>query len=83
VNAEQRLATFLLNLSQRFHVRGYSRSDFHLRMTRVEIGSYLGLKLETVSRAFSKLHGEGMIWVDQKHVRILDDGRLRMAMGHC
>ena len=54
MRAEERLAAFLLNMSQRFTARGFSPSEFHLRMTRDEIGSYLGLKLETVSRAFSR-----------------------------
>jgi len=72
MRAEERLATFLLNLSRRFTARGYSASDFHLRMTRDEIGSYLGLKLETVSRLFSRFHDDRLIEVQQKHVRILD-----------
>ena len=72
MSAEERLAAFLLNLSQRFTTRGYSPSEFRLRMTREEIGSYLGLKLETVSRAFSGFQDRGLIDVRQKHVRILD-----------
>jgi CRP/FNR family transcriptional regulator len=72
MRAEERLATFLLNLSKRFVRRGYSASDFHLRMTRDEIGSYLGLKLETVSRLFSQFQRDGLIEVEQKHVRIVD-----------
>jgi CRP/FNR family transcriptional regulator len=72
MRAEERLATFLLNLSKRFTARGYSPSDFHLRMTREELGSYLGLKLETVSRLFSRFNDDGLIEVQQKHVRILD-----------
>ena len=72
MRAEERLATFLINLSKRFTRRGYSASDFHLRMTREEIGSYLGLKLETVSRLFSQFQKDGLIAVEQKHVRILD-----------
>ena len=80
--AEERLATFLLNLSQRFAIRGYSASDFNLRMTREEIGSYLGLKLETVSRAFSKLQDETIISVENKHIQINDMDRLRLKMGH-
>jgi CRP/FNR family transcriptional regulator len=79
MRAEERLATFLLNLSRRFVRRGYSRSDFQLRMTREEIGSYLGLKLETVSRLFSLFQKDGLIEVNQKHVRILDiDGLERV-----
>jgi CRP/FNR family transcriptional regulator len=72
MRAEERLATFLLGLSKRFLRRGYSASDFHLRMTREELGSYLGLKLETVSRLFSQFQAERLIDVAQKHVRILD-----------
>ncbi|MEX2240450.1 MAG: fumarate/nitrate reduction transcriptional regulator Fnr [Burkholderiales bacterium] len=70
MRAEERLATFLLNLSRRFVRRGYSSTEFHLRMTRDEIGSYLGLKLETVSRLFSAFQKDGLIEVQQKHVRI-------------
>jgi CRP/FNR family transcriptional regulator len=70
--AEVRRATFLLTLARRFLRRRYSASDFHLRMTRDEIGSYLGLKLETVSRLFSQFQRDGLIEVEQKHVRILD-----------
>jgi CRP/FNR family transcriptional regulator len=72
MRAEERLATFLLNLSKRFLRRGYSSSDFHLRMTREEMGSYLGLKLETVSRLFSAFQKDGLIEVQQKHVQIRD-----------
>jgi CRP/FNR family transcriptional regulator len=72
MSAEERLAAFLINLSRRFTARGYSSSDFYLRMTREEIGSYLGLKLETVSRLFSRFQTDHLIEVQQKHVRILD-----------
>ncbi len=72
MRAEERLATFLLNLSKRFVRRGYSPTEFHLRMTREEIGSYLGLKLETVSRLFSSFQKDELIEVQQKHVRIRD-----------
>jgi len=80
MRAEERLATFLLNLSKRFLRRGYSASEFHLRMTREEIGSYLGLKLETVSRLFSQFQGGGLIDVQQKHVRILDIAGLERVL---
>ena len=72
MRAEERLAAFLLNLVQRLHARGFSRSELVLRMTREEIGSYLGLKLETVSRTFSKFAEDGLIEVKHRHVRILD-----------
>lgn len=70
MKAEERLASFLLNLSQRFHIRGYSRTEFVLRMTREEIGNYLGLKLETVSRTFSRFQEEGLIEVQGKSINI-------------
>jgi CRP/FNR family transcriptional regulator len=79
--AEERLAAFLLNLSQRFTARGYSPSEFVLRMTREEIGSYLGLKLETVSRVFSKFQDAGLVAVQQKHIRITDIPGLREIIG--
>ncbi len=71
MRAEERLAAFLLNLVQRLHARGLSQSELVLRMTREEIGSYLGLKLETVSRAFSKFSEEGILEVKQRHVKII------------
>jgi CRP/FNR family transcriptional regulator len=80
MKAEERLATFLLNLSQRFVARGYSPSEFHLRMTRDEIGSYLGLSLETVSRLFSRFQHDGLITVQMKHIRILDVAALRSVL---
>ena len=80
MRAEERLAAFLLNLSQRFTARGYSPSEFHLRMTRDEIGSYLGLSLETVSRLFSRFQDDGLITVQQKHICILDIPGLRTLM---
>jgi len=81
MSADERLAAFLLNLSQRFLARGFASSDFHLRMTREEIASYLGLTMETVSRLFSRFRGEGFIAVQQKHIRILDVDGLRAVMG--
>ena len=81
MRAEERLAAFLLNLSQRLSARGYSPHEFNLRMTREEIGSYLGLKLETVSRAFSKFQEDGLIAVQQKNIRILAPAGLRELVG--
>jgi CRP/FNR family transcriptional regulator len=81
MNAEERLAMLLLDLSQRFAAHGYSSSEFNLRMTREEIGSYLGLKLATVSRTFSRFQDEGLIAVQQKFIRILDRARLKLVMG--
>lgn len=76
MRAQERLATFLLNLVKRLHARGFSGSELVLRMTRADIGSYLGMKLETVSRLFSRLTHEGILTVHQRHVCIADAGRL-------
>ncbi len=80
MRAEERLAAFLLNLVQRLHARGFSQSELILRMTREEIGSYLGLKLETVSRTFSKFVEDSIVEVKQRHVRILDTEALRQIV---
>ncbi|ACT47624.1 transcriptional regulator, Crp/Fnr family [Methylotenera mobilis JLW8] len=77
MRAEERLAAFLLNLLQRLHARGLSQSELVLRMTREEIGSYLGLKLETVSRAFSKFSEDGIIEVKQRYVKVLEPDALK------
>ncbi|MBM3359459.1 MAG: fumarate/nitrate reduction transcriptional regulator Fnr [Betaproteobacteria bacterium] len=77
MKAEERLAAFLLNLSQRFTARGYSGTEFNLRMTREEIGSYLGLKLETISRVLSRFQQDGLIVARHKHIRIRDPEALR------
>lgn len=72
MRAEQRMAVFLLDLSQRYKLRGYSSCEFRLRMTREEIGSYLGLKLETISRLFSRFQREGLLQVEGRVVKLLD-----------
>jgi CRP/FNR family transcriptional regulator len=80
MSAEERLANFLVNLVQRLFARGQSQSEFILRMSREEIGSYLGLKLETVSRTFSKYCEEGIIEVKQKHIKILKTDSLKQLV---
>jgi CRP/FNR family transcriptional regulator, anaerobic regulatory protein len=80
MRAEARLAAFLLNLTQRLHTRGFSATSLVLRMTREEIGSYLGLKLETVSRAFSRFQEDGLLEVKQRDIRILDSAGLRRLL---
>jgi len=72
MRAEQRLASFLLDLSSRYQMRGYSSTDFVLRMTREEIGSHLGLKLETVSRLFSRFAEEGLVEVQGRVIKLCD-----------
>jgi CRP/FNR family transcriptional regulator len=80
MRAEERLAAFLLNLVQRLHARGFSQSEFVLRMTREEIGSFLGMKLETVSRTFSKFVDDGIIDVKQRYVHIRNTDGLRQIV---
>jgi CRP/FNR family transcriptional regulator len=77
MRADQRLAAFLLDLAARYHERGYSASEFVLRMTRDEIGSYLGLKLETVSRLLSRMHRDGLIQVQGRVIKLLDAAQLK------
>lgn len=81
MRAEERLAAFLLNLSQRFATRGYSPTSFHLRMTRQEIGSYLGMKLETVSRTLSQFQGVGLISIRNKSVELHNLPKLQAFVG--
>lgn len=72
IPAEERLAYFLLNLSSRYNKRGFSATEFQLPLTRHEIGTHLGIALETVSRLLKKLKDEGIIEVDKRNIRILD-----------
>ncbi|WP_211949536.1 helix-turn-helix domain-containing protein [Cupriavidus yeoncheonensis] len=72
LNAEERLVSFLLDLSCRLSARGFASNEFQLRMTREEIGSYLGLKLETISRLFSRLSDAGLITIRHRHVKLID-----------
>ncbi|MGB6103363.1 MAG: fumarate/nitrate reduction transcriptional regulator Fnr [Pusillimonas sp.] len=81
LRSEQRLAAFLINLSQRLAALGYSSSEFILRMSREEIGNYLGLTLETVSRLFSRFARDGLIRVQQREVHILDMRGLQVLSG--
>ena len=80
MNAEERLAAFLLNLSHRLKMRGYSAVEFHLRMSRAEIGSYLGMTLETVSRTFSAFQQLNLLEVDKRHIRLLSIDGLKRAL---
>jgi CRP/FNR family transcriptional regulator len=72
MSAEQRVAAFLLNMSSRMKARGYSAAEFNLRMTREEMGNFLGMKLETVSRMFSKFQRDGLVQSRGKQIRIVD-----------
>ncbi len=71
-SAEERIATFLVSLSSRFHKLGYSAKEFNLPMSRQDIGNYLGLTIETVSRLFTKFQKSGLVKIDKKTVSIED-----------
>jgi CRP/FNR family transcriptional regulator len=81
MQAEERVAAFLLNLSTRYEARGYSPSEFTLPMARDEIGNYLGLTLETVSRCFSKFKKAGLLSIENRRTRILNHDWLRKVIG--
>jgi CRP/FNR family transcriptional regulator len=81
MRADERLAVFVLDLADRYHRRGYSSSEFILRLSRAEIGSYLGLKLETVSRLFSRFQADGLIEVDGRALKVLDLIGLKRTAG--
>jgi CRP/FNR family transcriptional regulator len=81
MHAEERVAAFLLNLTHRLRARGFPESPVQLRMTREEIGSFLGLQLETVSRAFSRFHAQGLVAVKHRQVQITDPAGLQKLLG--
>lgn len=79
--ADERIATLLINLSARFRARGYSAKSFRLAMSRNEIGNYLGLAVETVSRVFTRFQQQGLIAADGKQIDILDHTQLCALAG--
>lgn len=82
MRSESRLAAFILDLGKRYAQLGYSPNNFVLRMTREEIGSYLGLSLETVSRLFSRFQEDGLVDVQTRHLQITNpDGLAEIASG--
>ena len=80
-STEERLASLLMSLSLRLQQRGFSAREFHLSMSRNDIGNYLGLAVETVSRLFTRFQQIGLITVNNKHVRIEDLAALREIAG--
>jgi CRP/FNR family transcriptional regulator len=80
-SADERLAAFLLNLSERYGQRGYSPVEYNLSMSRHDIANYLGLAVETISRWFSRLQDSGIVAVRARNVRLLDLERLRALAG--
>ena len=77
MRAEQRFAAFLTNLSSRYAARGYSSTTFQLRMSREEIGNYLGLTIESISRLLSRLKKQGLLRVANREIELLDLIKLR------
>ncbi len=75
-NAEERLSSFIYNLSTRFGARGFSPNEFRLTMTRGDIGNYLGLTVETISRLLGRFQKSEMIAVKGKYITILDQAQL-------
>ncbi len=82
MRAEQRFAVFLVNLSARYAARGFAANSFQLRMSREDIGNYLGLTIESISRLLSRFKKQGWLQVDKREVTLLDPIRLKaMAAG--
>jgi CRP/FNR family transcriptional regulator len=79
LSADERVAAFLLDVSERNAKRGYSSAEFNLRMTREDMGSYLGMTLETVSRTLSRFQKRGLIDTQGKFIRIVDIEGLRQV----
>jgi CRP/FNR family transcriptional regulator len=77
MRAEQRLAVFLVNLGARYAARGYSSSTFQLRMMREDIGNYLGLTIESISRLLSSFKKGGFLKVSNRDIEVLDPTRLK------
>jgi CRP/FNR family transcriptional regulator len=80
-NADEKVASFLMNLSHRFKKRGYSATAFRLAMSRGEIGNYLGLAVETVSRVMTRFQKSGLIDVDGKEIAIVDLEEMQKLVG--
>ena len=79
-HAEERVAAFLLDLAARLEARGGSGSSLQLRMSRAELGSYLGLQPETMSRTLTKLQAHGLLLVSQRRITITDSKRLQQLL---
>lgn len=69
-SADERLAAFLVNLSTRLKARNFSETEFNLSMSRKDIGNYLGLTIETISRTFSRFQSDGILSTQRKYVNI-------------
>jgi CRP/FNR family transcriptional regulator len=83
LTAEQKLAGFIMGLSSRYQLRGYSSTQFQLLMPRKDIANHLGMAPETVSRMFKRLVNEQILDIDQTEVTILDSQKLKQLLGVC
>ena len=83
MNSDERLAAFLLNMSQLLNMRGYSSREFILKMRRDEIGSFLGLRLETVCRGIANLRAHGLVDVKKRNVKIHNMDGLKQLVAGC
>lgn len=81
--AEERLASLLVSLSTRFQERGFSAREFNLSMSRNDIGNYLGLAVETVSRLFTRFQEQGLLQAQGKHIELLDIDALKGIVSEC
>ncbi|NQZ53742.1 MAG: fumarate/nitrate reduction transcriptional regulator Fnr [Piscirickettsiaceae bacterium] len=79
--ADEKLASFLLSLSKRFQVRGFSATNFHLSMSRGDIANHLGLAVETVSRLFSRFQDDQLINIAGKSISLRDMEKLEVLCG--
>lgn len=85
-SADEKLAAFLVNLSTRLKQRNFSETEFNLSMSRKDIGNYLGLTIETISRTFSRFQSEGILSTQRKYVNIHQLDALKQLAGlsgHC
>lgn len=82
-NAEERIGSFLLNLYRRYEIRRLSATSFRLPMSRADIGNYLGLAVETVSRVFTRMQQNGLLHVEGKEISILNHGELCHVAHDC
>jgi CRP/FNR family transcriptional regulator len=80
MTSEQRLANFLLDLSNGFKLRGLSGKVFDLSMTRVDIANYLGMAIETISRLLTRMQDQGIIVVQRRQIQLLNETRLRFTL---
>lgn len=82
MRAEQQFSAFLVNLSMRYAARGYSSTSFQMRMSREDIGNYLGLTIESISRLLTRFKNRGLILVDKREIQLLDpEGLKALATG--